>query len=99
VLSYRTWERLFGDDPGILQRTIELDKKPYRIIGVMPPDFRWPLEADLWIPIGLPASEYGPGNRLNENYFVIARLAPGVSHARAASFVRGLSNRVLDQAP
>ncbi len=99
VLSFATWKRLFGGDPAILGRTIELNKTPYRVVGIMPSDFRWPSEADLWVPIGLPPQAYGPGNRFNESFFAIARLAPGVSQARAASVVQALSERVLDQVP
>jgi predicted permease len=99
ILSFRTWKRLFGGDRAILGHTFELNKTPYRVVGVMPSDFRWPSEADIWIPIGLPPQEYGPDNRFNENYFVIARLAPAVNYARAATAVEGLSKRVLDQVP
>ncbi|MGH9581637.1 MAG: ABC transporter permease [Bryobacteraceae bacterium] len=99
VLSYGTWKRLFGGDRHILGRAIELDNTAYRVIGVMPSDFRQPAEADLWVPIGLPPKAYGPGNRLNEGFFAVARVAPGVSYARAASKMQALSNRVLDQVP
>ena len=42
VLSYETWTRLFGGDRSIIGRSIELNQKPYRVIGVMPPTFHWP---------------------------------------------------------
>ncbi|HEX4166778.1 MAG TPA: ABC transporter permease [Bryobacteraceae bacterium] len=99
VLSFSTWEKLFAGDRAVLQRTIELNKTPYRVIGVMPRDFHWPAEADVWIPVGLPIDAFGPGNRFNESYFAVARLAPGVSYARGASAMQGLSKRVLDQVP
>ncbi len=99
VLSFGTWQRLFSSDRSILGRTIELNKTLYRVVGVMPSDFRWPSEADLWIPLGLPLQAYGPENRLNEDYFVVARLASGVTYARAANFMQVLSKRVLDQVP
>ena len=99
VLSFGTWKRLFSGGRDVLGRTIELDKTPYRVIGVMPSDFRWPSEADLWIPIGLPPQAYGPDNRFNESYFVAARLAPGVTYDRAVAVVQGLSKRVLEQVP
>jgi MacB-like periplasmic core domain len=67
VLSFKTWKRLFGGDRAILGRTIEFNKAPYRVVGVMPSDFAWPAEADVWIPIGLPLKEYGRDNRFNEN--------------------------------
>ncbi len=97
VLSFGTWHRLFGADRAILGRTIELNNTPYRVVGIMPADFRWPSEADIWVPIGLPPKDYGPGNRFNENYFAVARLASGISPARAAGFMQTLSKRVLDQ--
>jgi predicted permease len=99
VLSFGKWKQLFGGDREVLGRTIELNNTPYRVIGVMPADFLWPVEADVWIPIGLPAKAYGPDNRFNENYFVVARLARGISYGRAASFAGVLSKRVLDQFP
>jgi predicted permease len=99
VLSYAAWQRLFGGDRAILGRSIELNNAPYRVVGVMPRDFRWPNEADLWIPIGLPPNAYGPENRFNESYFAVARLAPGISPVRAAATVQALSQRVLDQVP
>lgn len=99
VLSFRTWKRLFGGEHQIVGRTIELNQTTYRVVGVMPADFRWPNEADIWIPIGLPATAYGPHNRFNESYFVVARLARGMSYGRAASFLSVLSERVLDQVP
>jgi predicted permease len=99
VLSFRTWKRLFGPDRAILGHTIELNKTPYRVIGIMPSVFRWPPEADIWVPIGLPPQAYGLDNRFNENYFVVARLAYDVSYTRAVSAVERLSKRVLDQVP
>jgi predicted permease len=99
VLSFGTWQRLFGGNRAILGRTIELNNMAYRVIGVMPSDFRFPFEASLWVPLGLPPQAYGPRSRFNENYFVLARLAPDVSHQRAAIAMQALSHRVLDQVP
>ena len=41
VLGYKFWQRYFGGDPAIVGRTIQLVHKNYRIVGVMPPGFRW----------------------------------------------------------
>lgn len=40
VLSYAAWQRLFGGKASAAGATIELDEKPYRIVGVMGRDFR-----------------------------------------------------------
>jgi predicted permease len=94
VLSFAAWKRLFGQDRGVLGRTIELNQTPYRIVGVMGADFRWPVDIDLWAPLGLADSEYSPDNRFNENYQAFARLRPGIPYASANSFVGVLSDRV-----
>ena len=94
VLSYAAWKRIFGQDAAVLGRTIELNQQPYRIIGVMGPDFRFPANIDLWTPLGLAQDAYNPDNRFNENYLGVVRLKPGVSFEQANTFVRVLSDRV-----
>ncbi len=94
VLSFAAWKRLFGQDPSVLGRTMELNQKPYRVIGVMGPEFRWPANTDLWVPLGLAAGDYNSGNRFNESYNAAVRLKPGVEIAQANAFVEILNNRV-----
>ena len=51
VLSYGLWQRAFGGDPGVLGRKVNLDGTPYVVIGIMPPEFRFPdQEVELWMP-------------------------------------------------
>jgi predicted permease len=85
VLEYRTWRRLFGGDPSIVGRTIQLDREAHAVVGVMGAAFRRP-GVNVWIPLGLPESAYGARNRFNESYEAVALLRPGVSltQARAA---------------
>jgi predicted permease len=94
VLSFAAWKRLFGQDPSVLGRTIELNRLPYRIIGVMGPEFRWPAATDLWVPLGLAAEDYSPGNRFNESYNSVVRLKPGVTFQQASAYVQLLTNRL-----
>ncbi len=63
----------------------------------MGPEFRWPNEADLWIPIALPAERFTAANRHNQSYFTVARLADGVEFPRAAAFVKLLTGRIIDR--
>ena len=51
VLSHPLWERRYGADPTIVGRTIELDGEPYQVAAVMPPEFRFPTNAELWVPL------------------------------------------------
>jgi putative ABC transport system permease protein len=60
ILNYSLWQRRFGGDPGILEKTIHIDGVGHTVIGVMPPGFRFnELSADAWAPLGLdPAKSY-----------------------------------------
>ena len=93
LISDGLWERRFSRDPQIVGRSIEVDGKPTTIIGVMPPDVRFPGRADLWLTHGR-----NPVDERDNHYLQgIARLAPGVSLERARAEVetigRGLAAR------
>ncbi len=50
VLGYKFWQRYYSGDPAVVGRTIQLVHKNYRIVGVMPPRFRW-REAAIYVPL------------------------------------------------
>ena len=88
VISYLLWRERFESDPDVLGKTIDLDRRPYTIIGVMPRDFEFPLDAgrlsrrDLWVPMSFtPVEKSSEGT--NYDYGLVARLKPGVSTAQA----------------
>jgi len=90
LISDGLWERRFSRDPQIVGRSIEVDGNPTTIIGVMPPDVRFPGRADLWLTHGR-----NPVDERDNHYLQgIARLAPGVSMARARAEV-GTIGRAL----
>jgi predicted permease len=96
ILHYATWQRLFGGDPSIIGKTIELNQQPHKVIGVMPPEFHFRQTA-LWVPLGLPATAYTVRSRFNEGYELVARMKPGVSFKQAIAQVRLLTDRVHQQ--
>jgi len=73
VLSHATWKRLFGGSESALGRSIELNQKPYRIIGVMD---RNPLAgASGYLGAARPAAgRLQEQNRFNESYFTAVRM-------------------------
>jgi predicted permease len=52
VLSYLFWTRHFNADRAIAGRTIELNRQPYTILGVVPPRFTWN-DADIYLPMAV----------------------------------------------
>lgn len=104
ILSYSAWQRLFHGDPAVVGRVLRDDGKPVTIVGVLPPNFRFPIVA--WLPGKTPSTASPrpydlieplvPGeNELKDdqfdyNYLVIARLKPGVTVAQARVELDGL---------
>jgi len=102
ILSYGLWQRRFGGDPAVLGQTINLDRKPYTIVGVMPQSFVFPLPgmqqgvvADLWVPLGLTKEELSDiGDDFS--YSVIGKLKPGVNPGQINADLQLVAQRVLE---
>ena len=87
VLSHRGWARLFARDPGVLERTMVVNRVPFQIVGVMPPGFRGLGVAapDFWAPLAL-VGYFRPlqaGRESDVGIDIIGRLKPGLSRQQA----------------
>ena len=99
ILDYGAWQRLFGGDRSVIDRTIELNQQSFKVIGVMGPEFRR-RDVNLWTPLGLPSAAYTPLSRFNESYELVARIKPDVSMEQAMAQIRLLTERVhQEQSP
>jgi predicted permease len=98
MLTWGLWKRRFGGDASIVGRTIQLDAKPYTVIGVLPVWFTYPeQDVQLWTPIYhlVPESEM---NTIDQhNWGAIGRLKPGVSEAQATAELSLIVRRLHDQ--
>jgi predicted permease len=86
ILGHRLWQTRFGADPNILGKTMNLDEKPYIIVGVMPAQFRftWDQEMDAYVPLALTPDELSEhGRATSRDLESQARLQPHVSIAQA----------------
>jgi putative ABC transport system permease protein len=108
ILSYGLWQRRFGGASNVIGQTIELNRQPYLIIGIMPRSFVFPLPvsegdlngsaAELYVPMA-----FTPGELQNwgGSYFtsVVGRLRPGVALDQVRGELRSLANRIADSYP
>ncbi len=105
VISYRLWLNRFHRDPGVLGRSISLDRKTYTVIGVMPRDFDFPVAVgslhptQLWVPLSLTTGELSDLNAGNWGYHMVARLNDGVSLRQAAEDADRVSRLVMQSFP
>src|SRR5271163_668080 len=99
VISYALWLERFHRDPGALGSPIELDRKTYSIIGVMPRSFEFPLQAghlniaQLWLPMSLTPGELSAPGRWGYN--MVARLKNGVTIAQAAQDADRVARQIM----
>lgn len=94
VLSNEVWRSLFGGRPDALGRKVKLDGRPYTIIGVMPPGFRFPISGTdaIYVPLHMtPEQRNGRGNHWLPT---VARLAPGMTAAIAQQQFNGVLERL-----
>jgi len=97
VLSHRLWQRRFGSDPGVLGKQVRLSGASLTIIGVMPPDFHYPLqETEYWVPLGINHFQLQGSARFFE---VVARLKPGVSVQQAQAEMDGIAAQLSHDFP
>lgn len=77
IVSHAFWRTKLAADPDIVGHQIVLGSRPHTVIGVLPEQFRFDLNASqMWRPI-----QVGPGQPAGDNYRlrVVARLRRGVS--------------------
>jgi putative ABC transport system permease protein len=90
VLGYGLWQRQFGGDRAALDRALEVNGRPARVIGVMPRGFRLPTDytddaaepTELWMPLGIDPAQ---AQRGNHGLFGAGRLRPGATPAQATA--------------
>ncbi|HJT26268.1 MAG TPA: ABC transporter permease [Pyrinomonadaceae bacterium] len=97
VLSYELWQRRFGGDPGIINKTLVLDGKAKQIIGVMGSDVKLPQAAELWVPLNFD----DPEMKMRKAHFLrpIGRLKAGVSLTQAQADLDLIAAQLEKQFP
>ena len=96
LLSYGLWQRRFGSDPTIVGRQLRVDGSSLTVAGVMPPDFRFPFQSDLWWLSDRYFNRQNRGWRIDQT---IARLNAGVSAEKAQAEMQQIAARLAQTYP
>lgn len=97
VLSNAFWQSHFGSSTNAPGQQLTLDGDAYTVIGVMPPTFDFPPNAQVWVP--LVWTDKDRAVRGDHNYIVGARLKPGVDIKQAQAEMDTISSRLQQQYP
>jgi putative ABC transport system permease protein len=101
ILSHRLWQTL-GADPQIVDRSIHIEGRDWRVIGVMPEDFA-PDAAAFWAPWDMRASyrpRFPDGPPRDARFLrVVGRMKPGMSIDGAEARMRTLASTLATEYP
>jgi putative ABC transport system permease protein len=86
------WTRRFGRDPGILNRTVQIDGKAVQVVGIMPKWFRFPVDMEMWRPVGFTPQQLS--QRGSHYLSCYGRLKRGVTAGQASSELLAIQHRL-----
>jgi predicted permease len=97
VIAHEEWLRLFGADPRIVGRTVQMGSTVHTVVGVMPKGFRFPVNHRYWTPLRLDPSAHarGEGPALD----IFGRLAADATLARAGAELAMIGRRTAAAFP
>jgi len=99
ILSDAYWKQHFNADPHVIGHTIRVDGFPKKVIGVLPPSFRFlSSESQLYLPLASSPEQRSPAERHSGGNVtqMIARLKPDATLAQAQSQIDA-QNTVLEK--
>jgi len=94
MLSYSVWQHHFGSDRSLIGGNIELNGRPYTVIGIMPNSFSMSPAADMWISVAL----HHPSDR-DPNFEMFGRLDPSMSPEQAQAEASSLAESFKQEFP
>ena len=106
VISFALWQRLFAGSDRAIGKVVNINGRPFTVVGVAPRGFRGPslfAHADVWAPIAssgpITPDVRSPQSRTSWWLRSIARLAPGVSTVEAAAAFRASAAAIAQSYP
>ena len=106
VMGHGYWESRFGGDRQIVGRTIDVNGRPFEVVGIAPPDFKGPMpmmDVPLYFPLMM-QREIMPGSdwlerRGSNSLFVTARLRPGRTLEQAQQMMDAMLLTLREELP
>jgi putative ABC transport system permease protein len=93
LVSHEYWLQYLGSPRDLSQSHLKIDSTVFSVIGVLPAGFRFPDDADLWIPADLEGKN---PSRTAHNYRAAGRLRDGVAVEEARRDISAIARRIHD---
>jgi predicted permease len=95
MLSYGLWQRRFGGDPAIIGKS--LGNTGMTVIGVIPPDFKYPTGSECWTPLARDSGEMR--TRANRYFSVVGSIKSDQTLEGAQAEIKTIAARLEAQYP
>jgi putative ABC transport system permease protein len=95
VVSYRFWQHSLGSAADLTNQKLTVAGLHFQVIGVMPPQFNFPQDTDVWV--SRDQLFVDTSSRSSHNFAGIARLKPGVSLEQAQAEMSTIAHRIVQQ--
>ncbi|HEX5082270.1 MAG TPA: ABC transporter permease, partial [Blastocatellia bacterium] len=102
ILSHSLWQNRFNSDPNVAGKNVTINNQSYRVAGVAPAGFKFPIQSDpvdLWLSLAVDAEGSAPitAARGYPAFSVIGRLKPNVTEPQAEASLRVIVNNLARQ--
>ncbi|MEP7339907.1 MAG: ABC transporter permease [Acidobacteriota bacterium] len=94
VVSNGYWQKLLGSRSDLAATPLRIGDTSYTVVGVMPQEFNFPKDAEVWLPIELEAPSQ---SRTAHGLRVIARLQDGVSLEQARADLSAIGKQLKQE--
>ncbi len=99
IVSDSIWKSRYGADPAIVGRVVKVNDTVCTIVGVMPPDMKFPFNNDIWLPFSQLPVQVRESKRGVRTLQAIGRLAPGMTLAQARGEIERISAKLAQDFP
>ncbi|MBA2435696.1 MAG: ABC transporter permease [Chthoniobacterales bacterium] len=99
ILGNEIWKRDFNGDPRVVGQAVRINGKAATIIGVMPPNFKFPQNEELWVPLYNEFPLKARGDPTANGAQILGRLKAGVTQDQANAEFSGLAKRIAQDNP
>ena len=99
LLGYTVFQNRYAGDQAVIGRTIRANSLPATVIGIMPPDERFPNNTDIWVPRAQLPPETRDAKRNVRNFNVFALLAEAVTVEQARTELTAIGKQLAQDFP